>query len=117
MEYSDLKPIYLQIVDTLFETILNEELTAGKRIPSVREMAITMGVNPNTLMRAYAYLEEQGIISMSRGVGYFLCEDARFKILALKKSEFLTRELPHLFKMVDLLGIDINELIELYKTR
>jgi GntR family transcriptional regulator len=115
MNYTDLKPIYLQIVDTVCEQILNGTWSTGQRIPSVREMAITMQVNPNTLMRSYSYLEEQGIISMSRGVGYFLAEDAQKKVIALKKQEFLTQDLPKLFKMMDLLEMDVNELIQLYQ--
>jgi GntR family transcriptional regulator len=115
MNYTDLKPIYLQIVDTVCEQILNGTWPSGQRIPSVREMAITMQVNPNTLMRSYSYLDEQGIISMSRGVGYFLAEEAHKKVIALKKQEFLTQDLPKLFKMMDLLEMDINELIQLYQ--
>ncbi|MDQ2994738.1 MAG: GntR family transcriptional regulator [Pseudomonadota bacterium] len=117
MDYSDLKPIYLQIVDTICEHVLNGSWPAGERIPSLREMAITMQVNPNTLMRSYSYLEEQEIISMSRGVGYFLADDARKRVLALKKQEFLSQDMPKLFKMMDLLEMDVNELIQLYHKR
>lgn len=117
MNYSDLKPIYLQIVDSICEYVLNGTWSQGDRIPSVREMAITMGVNPNTLMRSYAYLEEQGIITMSRGVGYFLSEDARKQVIDLKRKDFLTQDIPHFFKMMDLLEMDENELIKLYRER
>jgi DNA-binding transcriptional regulator YhcF (GntR family) len=117
MNYTEHKPIYLQIVDSICEQVLNGTLTGGDRIPSVREMAITMEVNPNTLMRSYGYLEEQSIISMSRGVGYFLTEDAQKKVIALKKKEFLTEDLPKVFKMMDLLEMDLNELTQLYQKR
>lgn len=117
MNYSDLKPIYLQIVDTLCEQILEGALRPSERIPSVREMAVTMQVNPNTLMRSYSYLEEQKIIAMSRGIGYFLAEDAKQKIIALKRQAFLQEDVPHFFKMMDLLEMDWNELIKLYQNR
>lgn len=117
MNYSDLKPIYLQIVDTICEQVLNGTLQSGQRIPSVREMAITMQVNPNTLIRSYSYLEEQGIITMSRGVGYFLSQDAIKKVISIKKQSFLNQELPHVFKTMDLLEMDIKELTQLYKQR
>ncbi len=117
MKYSDLKPIYLQIVDTICEQILNGTLQSGQRIPSVREMAVTMQVNPNTLIRSYSYLEEQGIITMSRGVGYFLSREAIKKVISIKKQIFLTQELPHIFKTMDLLEMDVKELIQLYKQR
>lgn len=117
MDYSDLKPIYLQIVDSLCEQILVGVLQPGERIPSVREMAVTMQVNPNTLMRSYGYLEDQGIIAMSRGVGYFLAEDARKKVIVLKREAFLQNDVPNLFKMMDLLEMDLNELIQLYQKR
>ncbi len=117
MNYSDLKPIYLQIVDTICEQVLNGTLQSGQRIPSVREMAITMQVNPNTLIRSYSYLEEQGIITMSRGVGYFLSQDAIKKVISIKKQSFLKQELPNIFKTMDLLEMDIKELTQLYKQR
>ncbi len=117
MNYTDLKPIYLQIVDTICEQILNGTLQSGERIPSVREMAVTMEVNPNTLIRSYGFLEEQGIITMSRGVGYFLSQHARKKVISLKKQAFLHQELPHLFKMMDLLEMGVDELVQLYQQR
>lgn len=112
MGYTALKPIYLQIVDELCEQVLNGTFPIGERMPSVREMAITMGVNPNTLMRSYSYLEEKGIISMSRGVGYFLSLDARKQVIALKKQEFLTQDLPKLYKMMNLLEMDLAEIFD-----
>ncbi len=117
MNYSDLKPIYLQIVDTIFEQVLNGTLEPGQRIPSIREMAVTMQVNPNTLIRSYGYLEDEGIVTMSRGVGYFLSPDAIKKVISLKKQMFLSQELPHVFKTMDLLEMDVKELIQLYEKR
>lgn len=117
MNYSDLKPIYLQIVDTIFEQVLNGTLESGQRIPSIREMAVTMQVNPNTLIRSYGYLEDEGIVTMSRGIGYFLSPDAIKKVISLKKQMFLSQDLPHVFKTMDLLEMDVKELIQLYEKR
>jgi DNA-binding transcriptional regulator YhcF (GntR family) len=57
MEFKNSKSIALQIADNLSERILNETLTVEERIPSVRELAAEMGVNPNTIVRSYAELQ------------------------------------------------------------
>ena len=117
MDFNAQKPIYSQIIDVIYEYILTGTWISGERIPSVRDMAISMAVNPNTLMRSYAYLEEKDIIHLTRGVGYFLTPDAKTQILALKKAEFLTKELPDVFRSMELLSITIEEFCQLYARR
>ncbi len=115
MNYNEGKPIYLQIADNLCESVLRQLLQNGERVLSVREMAVKMAVNPNTVIRAYAYLEEQNVISMQRGVGYFLTEDALDNVMQLKRREFMENDVPAFFKSMSLLGIGMDELAEIYK--
>ena len=110
MEFRKQKPIYLQIGDWLMEQILSGQLLADDRVPSVRDVAVQMGVNPNTVMRTFDYLQGEEIIYNRRGVGYFVGGDAKEKILALQRREFLEEELPLIRQKMQLLGISLSEL-------
>lgn len=115
MEFRPKHAIYLQIADYLNEQILRKLLLAEVKIPSVRDLAITLEVNPNTIVRAYNYLEEQGIIYKERGLGYFVAKNGYTKASALKKELFLREYLPEVFKHLTLLDINFSDLHELYK--
>ncbi len=110
MEFRKQKPIYLQIAERLMEQVLAGQLAADDRMPSVRDVAASMGVNPNTVMRTFDYLQSEEIIYNRRGVGYFVAGDAKEKVLALQRREFLEEELPLIRQKMQLLGININEL-------
>ena len=66
-------------------------------------------------MRAYAYLQEQEVIFNKRGVGYFVHKRAKDRISSILKERFLKQELPELFRTIDLLNIDLNEIQKLYE--
>ena len=110
MEFRKQKPIYLQIADRLMEQILAAELKEEDRVPSVRDVAEAMGVNPNTVMRTFEFLQGEEIIYNRRGVGYFVSPDAKQKILAEQRREFLEEELPLIKQKMKMLGIDIKAL-------
>lgn len=111
MEFRKQKPIYLQIADRLMEQILAAELKEEDRVPSVRDVAEAMGVNPNTVMRTFEYLQGEEIIYNRRGVGYFVSPDAKQKILAEQRREFLENDLPLIKQKMKILGIDPKELL------
>ncbi|MBR0245595.1 MAG: GntR family transcriptional regulator [Bacteroidales bacterium] len=108
MDFHNDKPIYLQIADALCESILSGTLKAGDRIPSVREYGGQIGVNPNTVMRTYEKLTDEGIIYNKRGIGYFAADDAREKILEAQKADFLAKEVPAIRRKMELLGLDAS---------
>jgi len=74
LEFDDKMPIYLQIMDHIKMDIATEKLKANDKLPSVREMATMLKVNPNTLQRAYQELERLGIVYTQRGMGTFVGE-------------------------------------------
>jgi GntR family transcriptional regulator len=115
MEFHEKRAIYLQIGDRICENILAQTWREGNRIPSIRELAVDMEVNPNTVMRTYAYLQELGIIHNRRGIGYFVASDAKQRTLELKRRAFIEEELPRLFKSMDLLGLSCADLEGFYK--
>lgn len=68
-------PIYLQLSERIRHQIIRGELGSGDKLPSVRDLAIESGVNPNTVQRTYRELEESGIVEKKRGQGTFVTSD------------------------------------------
>ena len=112
MEFRKQKSIYQQIADRLMDQLLAGTPPADERMPSVRDVAVSLGVNPNTVMRSFDYLQQEGIIYNRRGVGYFVSPDAKERILAIQRREFLEEELPYIRQRMKALGIDIKQLVE-----
>jgi len=115
MEFKDKQSIFIQIADYFSDNIIRGVWQSEDRIPSVREMAVQLEVNPNTVMRAYAHLQEKSIIYNKRGIGYFVSPEAVKEIEAMKKEDFMNHALPEFYRMVKLLGIDMNELARGYE--
>ena len=114
MEFNNTQAIYLQIADMICEKILLQQFRQEERIPSVREMAVQLEVNPNTVMRTYDFLQGQEIIINKRGVGYYVSIDGIQKATEFRRSEFLQKEMPHFFKTASLLNISVEELKDQY---
>ena len=114
MEFKDNRPIYHQIADLVMEKIIFGTWREGDKIPSVRELAVSLEVNPNTVMHAYGFLQESSIIYNRRGIGYHVSESGMERAKRLKRGEFVTDELPELFRTMEILDIDIEELERLY---
>lgn len=114
MDFKRQKAIYIQIADYLLENILAGVLVKGDKVQSVREMAATVQVNPNTVVRSFNYLQDRGIITQQRGIGYFVAEDALEKTQALKRENFIQQELPELFKMMNLLDMSFDDIKQIY---
>lgn len=108
MNFNPDRPIFLQIADTICDRILSGELKGEDRIPSVREYGADIGVNPNTMMRAYEYLTADGIIYNKRGIGYFVAENAREQILKAQRKEFMEKDVPAIRQRLQLLGLSAD---------
>lgn len=117
MDFQNTKAIYLQIADFVCEQVLLNKWVKNEKIPSVRELAVNLQVNPNTVARTYSFLEEKNIIKMQRGIGYFVAEEAYQEVISLKKEEFLAVHLPQVFKSMDLLDINFDQVKKLYDKR
>ena len=79
LDYRDARPIYAQIIDGFREQIATGVMQPGDKLPSVRELAITLAINPNTIQRAYRRLEMEGWIATVPGKGCFVCDNERTK--------------------------------------
>jgi len=115
MEFRDNEAIYLQIAGFVTENILLGKWPMGQKIPSVRELAVELQVNPNTVVRSYEFLTNREVISNKRGIGFFANEDAVDKIKTYKKERFLKQELPEFFRNIYLLNISLEDISTRYE--
>ena len=116
MEFRDNKAIYLQIADYVCEHILLGKWKVDEKVPSVREMAVALEVNPNTVMRTYELLQTKNIINNKRGIGFFVADEAAANVKEYRKTQFMDDELPVIFRNMYLLNIGFDELQTRYNT-
>ena len=110
MEFRENEAIYAQVATFVTEGIILSKWVAGDKLPSVRELASTLQVNPHTVVRAYDILHSREVISNKRGIGFFVREDAIGKIKLYSREEFIKRELPEVIKSMYLFDISIEEI-------
>lgn len=103
------KPIYMQIVDKVKQQIIRGDLKAGSKLPSVREMAIQSGVNPNTIQRTYGELERMGMVLTKRGQGTFVTEE--YDVIAALKRDMQDEVIHSFVSSMKDLGVHPEELI------
>jgi GntR family transcriptional regulator len=108
--------IYLQVADFVCERVLTGVWRDGDKLPAVKDLAVLTSVNPNTVIKALTWLQDNEILSTQRGVGYFLTEGAATRTLALKRREFIEEDLPDVFASMQLLGVTLDELDVLFQS-
>lgn len=116
MQFDKHTSIYLQIAEYLYDRILSGQWPDGQRIPSIRDMAVQLEVNPNTVTRTYTLLQEEGTLENQRGIGYFTAADARQKVLDQKREAFVRNELPAIFATMEQVGLTKKDLIDQFET-
>ncbi len=114
MEFRENQAIYIQIAEYVCEQILLKKWNLGEKIVSIRELAISMQVTPNTVQRAYDFLQQREIITNKRGIGYFTDTDALNRILAFRRELFVANDLPVFFRNMYLLNMDFKEVKNLF---
>lgn len=110
MKFRESQPIYLQIADHVCERILLHEWLPGQRVPSVRELAIDLAVNPNTVMRTYEFLQNQEIIYNERGIGLSVSDKGFKNALAYRRTQFIEKDMPFFFRNMVLLEMEFSDL-------
>jgi DNA-binding transcriptional regulator YhcF (GntR family) len=114
MNFRENPAIFIQIAEWVCEQVLLGKWKAGEKITSIRDLAVQMEVNPNTVQRAYDLLQQREIIGNKRGLGIYIEEEATERILAFKREQFMENELPVFLRNIYLLKIDVNDLGKLY---
>ena len=115
MEFKDNEAIYLQIAGYVSELILRGKWPPDSKVPSVRELAGDLQVNPNTVMRTYELLQSQDVLYNKRGIGFFVAPAAVPQVQAARRERFLSQELPEVFRTMLLLGIGLPEVQRRYE--
>lgn len=109
--WDDNQPIYWQLRERTIASILDGTLPEGEALPSVRQVAVDFQINPLTVSKAYQALVDENLVEKRRGVGMFVREGARRRLLESERERFLTEEWPRLAERIEQLGISIEELV------
>ena len=106
------KPIYEQVVDNFRRLITSGVLKPGERVPSVREMAVTLTCNPNTIQKAFRELENKGYFYTVSGQGSFIADPPSENEGALQKIEMLLNSIEELVRELEFLGKSRQDIAE-----
>ena len=109
INYRDSRPIYEQIVENFKLQIYKGILQEGDQMPSVRNLAVELSTNPNTVQKAYAELERQGFMYTVKGRGNFVKGD---NLLKESKKNELIKEIVGLFSEAHEIGLSLDDLVE-----
>ena len=108
LDYRDARPIYTQIIDGFREQIATGVLQTGEKLPSVRELAANLAINPNTIQRSYRQLEMEGWIVSMQGKGCFVSGESSMR---LREAERLLTEFDRIVSSLERCGVNREELI------
>ncbi len=111
LDYTTSKPIYEQIKDNIKKLIISGALNENDKLMSVRELAVEMAINPNTIQKAYKELELEGYIYSIMGKGYFVSQQCKAE--NDKKLISLNKELAAIIKEMQYFGIEKDDLFKI----
>ena len=104
-------PFYRQIIEQVKFGIANDKLHPGDRLPTVRQMAVDLSINPNTVIRAYRELEIEGVLNTQQGSGTFV-GDRRPDIDQLERQRMLDQILTDMLARASMYGFTLDDLLQ-----
>ena len=110
-DWNDNQPIYLQLREKVIALILDDVLKDGDALPSVRTVSAEYRVNPITVSKAYQTLVDDALITKKRGLGMFVEEGAKSKLLDSEKQKFIKQDWPEIVQRIKRLGLTADELL------
>lgn len=110
--WNDKDPIFLQIRERIVSRILEGALTEEAQLPSVRQVAADLEVNPLTVMKAYQLLVDEDVVEKRRGLGMFVRDGAAGRLLEAERRSFLDDEWPMLKARILRLGLSASDLLD-----
>ena len=113
VEWNDKLPIYRQLRELVIERIVDGSFVEGEAVPSVRQVASDYHINHLTVGKAYQELVDIGLLEKRRGLGMFVMAGARGSLTKNEQQKFIEDELPAFVERVQLLGIEMNEVVNL----
>ncbi len=111
-EWTDDQPIYRQLRDKVVTAIMEGSIPEGDALPSVRSVAVDLQINPITASKAYQELVMEGLVEKRRGLGMFVLDGARNKLLEAERVRFVTEEWPRVLETISRLGLDASDLLK-----
>lgn len=112
--FDEKSPIYLQLMEQLKKQIMSGELKGGNKIPSVRDLAKTAGVNPNTMQKALSELEREQLIYSERTAGRFVTKDV--SLIEQRRREMAQKYIQSFITSLKELGYDLNQVKDLIES-
>ena len=112
LEWKEDQPIYRQLRDKVAAQIIKGSIKEGEPLPSVRNVAVDLQINPLTASKAYQELVDEDLVEKKRGLGMYVLKGARNKLLTLEKKKFLEEEWPEILVRIQALGLDVKDLIK-----
>ena len=109
--WNDSTPIYRQLRDRVVAMILDGVLKPGDALPSVRQVAGDVQINPITVSKAYQELVDEVLVEKRRGLGMYVTDGARAALLKSEREHFLRNEWPPLRERLARLGLDLKQLL------
>jgi GntR family transcriptional regulator len=106
------RPVYLRLRDEIAALILDGGIREGEALPSVRAFAAEHGANPLTVAKAYQTFQEDGLVTVRRGVGMFVAPGAAQRLRHAARSRFLDEEWPEIAARIRRLGLNAADLLE-----
>jgi GntR family transcriptional regulator len=110
--WRDDQPIWRQIKDRVLSAIIDGGIKEGEPLPSVRQVALDLQVNPLTVSKAYQELADEGLVERRRGLGMFVIEGARQGLTASERTVFLKEEWPIVVARIKRLNLSARELLQ-----
>lgn len=111
--FSNDMPIYAQLIEQIKVGIATGEFPPGERLPSVRDLATEAGVNPNTMQRALAQLEGEGLVYSQRTAGRYVTEDQTCIVAA--KHALAKENIARFLEAMTRLGLDESDIVDLIR--
>jgi len=111
LDWNDAQPIYRQLRDRVVAMMLDGDLREGDSLPSVRQVAADLRVNPLTVLKSYQGLVDEQLIEKRRGLGMFVRPGARELLLQDERERFLNIEWPRVVETIQRLGLDPKVLL------
>ncbi len=110
-DWNNNAPIYRQLKDRIVAMLLDGLLKPGDALPSVRQIAADFQLNPITVSRAYQELADATLVEKRRGIGMYVTEGAREKLIVSERERFLHEEWPQMLERIRRLGMNLEELL------
>lgn len=107
------KPVYQRLRDVIANAILDGQFRDGDMLPSVRSLAAEEGANPLTVAKAYQTFQDEGLVTVKRGVGMFVAAGATERLRNLMRADFLANVWPPVAQQMRRIGLDARTLLDL----